>query len=241
MRLVNREEYSQIMSIFKDKMLKLANHESKNSYFGQVAIDLCYTRNLNEELQVFQIFTPYFLTVIRYDYLKALEDTPECFGTHNAKDVIHALYLQAKERNYPWNEERYTEFLSNECFCLLICKNDQEFIEDVLRIDLFRELNGAKDFSGCFDFTGGIFHALKHFSVGKQCASISPNQNVSLYDVEQLIWPTAKAFFEGGIKKKNSTNYDAEIIYLDKLIKLGLYKEENSQVYFIKTLYAQSI
>jgi hypothetical protein len=70
-----------------------------------------------------------------------------------------------------------------------------------LRIDLFRQIKESKNRPGKYDFIGGIFHALHHFSVGEQCASIYPNQKVYLYDIEQLIWPIAKAFFEGNWQK----------------------------------------
>ena len=115
--------------------------------------------------------------------MNALIETPEYFGTNNAKDVIQALYLQAQKHNWVWNKERYTDYLSKEIFCLLLRRKENEFDKDILRIDLFRLLKESKDKTGCFDFVGGIFHALKHFSVGEQCASIYPNQNVALYDI----------------------------------------------------------
>lgn len=143
MRIVTQEEYRSIMPIFKAEMAKLAKHERKDHHYGQVAINSCYTRTLNDNLQLFQIFTPYFLCVME-DYLDALKENPECFGTYNAKDVIHALYIQAQKRSYPWNENRYTCFLSTECFCLLVCKDDTKFRHNVLRIDLFRQLDASK-------------------------------------------------------------------------------------------------
>ncbi len=225
------------MVIFNKEMTNLAKHENKNSYFGQIAITLCYTRMLKDDLQLFQIFTPRFKNIIEHDYLEALQDNPKCFGTFNAKHVLEALYQQAKKNNYPFSEERYAESLSKECFCLLICKKEKKFIQDVLRIDLFRKLDNSRKHSECLEFTGGLFHALKHFSIDKQCASIVPNQNISLSDLEQLIWPIAKTFFESERRYKNKNNtFEADIPYLGKILTTVFYQEENSHISFIKTI-----
>lgn len=237
MKLVTKDEYENIMSIFSNEMTNLAKHEGKNSYFGKVAINMCYTRKLEKNIQLFQIFTPLFLHVIERDYLCALNDNPECFGTYDAKDIIEALYAQALKHNYPFDEDRYIESLSKECFCLLICRKDTEFVKDILRIDLFRKLDKSKEHPECLEFTGGLFHALKHFSIEKQCASILPNQNVNLYDAEQLIWPIAKTFYESCRYKGNKNNtYEANINYLGKTLTAIFYKEENSHISFINSV-----
>lgn len=242
MRLVTNEEYNNVNVIFKNEMTILAKHENKNSYYGQVAINQCFTCGLNNELQMFHMFTPNFLFIIEHDYIKALKENCDCFGTGNAKDIIHALHLQAQKRNYPWGEERYAEFLSNECFCLLICKKGEIFIDNFLRIDLFRHIKESKDHPGCYDFVGGIFHALKHFSVGEQCASIYPNQKVSLYDIDQLLWPIAKAFFQCEYRDGNRANtYEADIVYLNKKMTLEFFKEENIHVSFVNSVIPKSL
>lgn len=237
MRLVTINEYNDIMAIFNKEMASLAKHENKNSYFGKIAINLCYTRMLNDELQLFQIFTPRFQSVIRHDYFHALYENSMCFGTSNAMDVVGALYQQAKKDNYPFDEERYADTLTEECFCLLICRKGIDFMQDVLRIDLFRKLDKSKNNRDVFEFTGGLFHALKHFSIDKQCASILPNQNVSLYDVEQLIWPIAKTFFEYNRERGNKINtYVADIKYLGKQLTTVFYKEKDSHISFINSV-----
>ena len=185
MRLVTIEEYDEIKPIIKKEMIDLARHECKNSYFVQTAINNCYVRNLSDNLQLFQIYSMGFIHVIECDYLHALKESSEFFGTGNAKDVIHALFLQALNHGWYGDEESFTDYLSNEIFCLLLCKKDGLFLDDILRIDLFRHIKESTMRPNCYDFVGGIFHALHHFSVGEQCASIFPNQNVQLYDVEQ--------------------------------------------------------
>lgn len=237
MKLVTKSEYEDIMPIFNSEMGCLAKHENRNSYFGRIAINLCYTRMLKEDLQLFQIFTPRFQSVIEYDYLNALNESPKCFGTLNAMDVVHALYKQAQKNNYPFSEKRYAESLAKECFCLLICRKEKQFIQDVLRIDLFRKLDRCQKRPEYYEFTGGIFHALKHFSVNEQCASILPNQNISLYDPEQLIWPIAKTFFESDRRCGNKHNtYEADINYLGKILTTVFYQEEGCHISFINTI-----
>ena len=242
MRIVTLEEYNELKPIIKKKMIRLAEHEDKDSFTAQTAINNCYVRKLSENLQLFQLFSLGFIPVIEQDYINALKETPGCFGTFDAKDVIHALYTQAKKHYWVWDEERYEDYLSNEIFCLLICKKNGGFLDEILRIDLFRHIKPSKDYPGCFDFEGGIFHALKHFSVEEQCASILPNQNVVLYDAEQLIWPIAKAFYEGIWEKgEKAKTFNTCTTYLNKLFILGFYKEDDSNVAFVNTLIPKSI
>ena len=237
MRLVSKEEYKEITVLIKKEMRLLAMHEEKNSYMVQSAINNCYVRHLPDSSLLFQIFSPGFIHVVEHDYIRALIDSPECFGTGDARDVVHGLFQQAKLYNYPWDEDRYIEYLSNEIFCLLLCKRESSFCKELLRIDLFRQLKESKTTLGRYEFIGGIFHALKHFSIKEQCASLLPNQNVNLYDVEQLIWPIANAFFMGTWKKgKRPRTYETSTLYLDKQFSLDFYREDNSNVAFINTL-----
>lgn len=237
MRLVTIEEYKEITPIIKGKMVELAQHEKKNLFVTQVAINNCYVRYLSPDLQLYQIFSNGFIQVIENDYIKALMENPECFGTGNAKDIIHALFLQAQKCYWVWDEERYSEYLSTEIFCLLLCKKNGLLVDDILRIDLFRHIKESPKRPKCYDFVGGIFHALHHFSIGEQCASIFPNQKIQLYDVEQLIWPIAKAFYEGIWRKgKYPNTYETETIYLDKNMTLEIFKEDERNVSFVNSI-----
>ena len=84
MRLVTNEEYNNVNVIFKNEMTILAKHENKNSYYGQVAINQCFTCGLNNELQLFHMFTPNFLFIIEHDYIKALKENCDCSFLMNA-------------------------------------------------------------------------------------------------------------------------------------------------------------
>lgn len=241
MRNVTFEEYKKIKDIVNKEMTLLAKHENKNSYYGQIAINSCYSRMLSDNLQLFQLFSLGVIHVIEHDYMKALKDNPELFGTGNAKDVIHALFVQAKKNGWSCDEESFADYLSNEKFCLLLCKKDGSFLDDILRIDLFRHIKESTKRPNCYDFVGGIFHALHHFSVGEQCASIFPNQNVQLYDVEQLIWPIAKAFYEGKWRKgKHPNTYETDTLYLDKNMIVEVYKEGDRNVSFVNSVIPKS-
>lgn len=240
MRPVTSNEYKEISDIFQKEMKAIALHEGKNSWYGGVPKKNCFVRKLDESILLYQMFTPAFVTFISEVYLNALNNHQELFGTGNAKDVIHALYLESNARD--WDEERYIEYLSNEIFCLLICKNKDSFCKDVLRIDLFRKLDKSKKVPGSYEFTGGLYHALKHFSIEKKSASILPNQKVDLYDIEQLIWPIAHAFYRGTWSNGNRKNtYETSIIYLDKTFTLKFYKEDSLNVSFINSVIPRSI
>ena len=242
MRNVTKEEYEAIVPIIQNEMIRLAKHENKNSFRTQIAINCCYARQLSSCAQIFEVFTPAFTRITENEYLSALNENPELFGTSDAKDVLRALYIQAKKNGWTWDEERYIEHLSNENFCLLLCKKNGSFMDNMLRIDLFRQIKESPKRPGKYDFVGGIFHALRHFSVGEQCASISPNQNVHLYDIEQLIWPIAKAFYEGEWHPGKKINtYETDTIYLKKRMTLEVFKESDKNVSFVNSIIPQSI
>jgi hypothetical protein len=242
MRQLNDDEYKDLLPIIKHKMAVLAEHENKNCYLAQPAKGNCYIRPLNKNTQLYQLFSPGFINMIETVYLDALNNSPHCFGTHNAKDVIHALRLHSQANGWFRDDEQFANYLSKDQFCLLLCKNNNEFSDDLLRIDLFREIKDSPNSSGNFEFVGGLFHALKHFSVNDQCASVLPKQKVNLYDVEQLIWPIAKAFYEGVWKTgKKSGSFESQTLYLNKKFTLGFYREEQSGVSFINTLIPSSI
>ncbi len=235
MRQVTESEYQAILTIFNKEMKAVALHEKKNSWFGIVHRNNCIVRSLSDDIILFQMYTPAFISFIRDVYPRALLRHPEHFGTRNAKDIIHALYLESNAKD--WNEDRYADFLSNEVFCLLLCKQNNEYCTDVLRIDLFRKLDESKELEGAFEFTGGLFHALKHFSIEEQSASILPNQNVKLFDVEQLVWPIAHAFYRGTWVNGNRNNtYESSIVYLGKNFTLEFYKEPGMNVSFVNSV-----
>lgn len=240
MKAATRIEYGKISAIFHKEMQAIALHEGKSYWFGHIHQNNCIVRNLADGIQLYQIFTPAFISFIRYIYPRALQRHPEHFGTRNAKDVIHALYLESNAKD--WNEDRYADFLSNEVFCLLLCKQNNEYRTDILRIDLFRKLDESKELEGAFEFTGGLFHALKHFSIEEQSASILPNQNVKLFDIEQLIWPIAHAFYRGSWSNgKRKNTYETNIEYLGKKFTLEFYKEPSINVSFVNSVIPKTL
>ena len=240
MRAVTESEYLEISGIFQKEMKAIAVLEGKEYWYGGVHKNNCFVRTLEDGILLYQMFTPTFVTFIREVYLNALNNHQELFGTGNAKDIIHALYLESKSSD--WTKERFIDYLSNEIFCLLICKNKDSFCKDVLRIDLFRDIRESKTNEGNYDFIGGIFHALKHYSIGGQSASISPNQKIDLYDIEQLIWPIAHAFYIGTWNNGNRQNtYESSINYLGKSFTLEFYKKDSLNVSFINSVIPKSL
>jgi len=64
-----------------------------------------------------------------------------------------------------------------------------------------------------------------------------PNQNVALYDIEQLIWPIANAFYKGSWKRaQRSKTFETSINYLGKRYTLIFFKEDDSNVSFVNTV-----
>lgn len=80
---------------------------------------------------------------------------PVKFGTGNAKVVIEAIYNIEPTGDIEW----FTKFLCSEQFCYVMKDKAGKIRNNILRIDLYRQLDERKDSNG-WEFTGGIFHAL---------------------------------------------------------------------------------
>lgn len=127
--------------------------------------------------------------------------------------------------------------MRDEQFAYVIEIRNGEVIDRILRLDLFRQID--KNGSGKSEFTGGIFHALKHFSHNGQNLFTGKD----LHDIshpEVIISLASKAFFVVVGEFENSSKYVSRIsLDSDYNLKFVFYLEENTGVFFIITIYKQ--
>lgn len=174
-----------------------------------------------------------FDAIIDDYHVQAHKKYPEKFGTGNALDVIEAIYLIEPTRDLEW----FVNFLRDEQFAYIIESDNGNIIDKILRIDLFRQLDKNDD--GQNEFTGGIFHAFKHFSIDDR--NLSTGQDVhNIQYPECLLHFATEAFF---IAKGThvTTKELVSRIDLDNnyCLKFVFYFEENTGVYFIKTIHKE--
>lgn len=226
------EELQNTRSYVKKKALELMNHEKKS--YAVAGVPFQNYRLYKSNSRLFYSVQMNTFKVIVDDFLvRAQTITSEKFGTGEAKDVVEALYMI----NPMFGLDGFTDYLKNEK-CTYIFESEAGVVVDrILRIDLFRLIQKAKNGKG--EFTGGLLHALKHFS--KQGINYSTGKcNYELDHPHQLIQMIVDAFFvdEGHFENEN------EYVVLKELddnyhIKYVFYREQNTGVFFLNTIYKE--
>ena len=229
---MNWEEFQKTRKFIEDKSLALMKHETKGSAKAGFPIDN-YARYFLHGRTFYCVKSNVFKAIIEEYLLRAQKQFPEKFGTGNAMDVIEALY----NIEPTFDLERFVDFLQNEQFAYIIESKDGEIVDKILRIDLFRKLD--EKHGGQKEFTGGIFHSLKHFSIENINLSTGKDINNILYP-EQLLHMAAEAFFITEGKHKDASQL-VSFVKLDDIynLKFVFYLEQHTDVYFIQTIYKE--
>lgn len=226
------EEFHHTREYIKLKSLALMKHEGKE-YATVGVLPENYTEYTINGRRFYSIKSNVFKHLLETFYLVAHTNYPNKFGTDNASDVIEALYNVRPIFDIP----RYIEFLRSEQFAYLMESTEAKGPDKILRIDLFRKLDTSAQ--GSLEFTGGIFHVLKHFSVNG--VNLSTGKDIHNIDhPERVIELIIRAFFiENGefeTPKKLISRVDIDERYR---LKFVFYFEDNTNVFFIKTIHKE--
>lgn len=228
------DEFQKTRRYIEEKSAALMSHEKKE--YAKVGVPLeNYTQYKISSRIFYSVKSNVFKHLIETFYLEAHEKFPEKFGTNNANDVIEALYKVCPVYEIP----EYIEFLKNEQFAYLIETEDDKVLDKIVRIDLFRKLDTNKE--GFAEFTGGIMHLLKHFSVNNLNLSTGKElHNIS--HPEEIIELIVRAFFVERGEYETPTKFISRID-IDKIyrLKFVFYLEIKTKVFFIKTVHKELI
>ena len=243
------EEYIDLQSFLSPKAAAIYDHELKvrrekleevmNGYIGGFNTSQCFSFDY-EERHICLAASNSFIGMIEKQYLEALNNYPECFGTGNAVDVVIALYKNNGFEKLKWSFQRYVEnALAYEICCYAVIKrNDYEFDEEVLRIDLFRQIKPSLKDWHKLEFIGGLFHVFKHFSYHGRNLSIGNEvKHTEVGSLQEIVLKCIHAFIHKE-KEKDSDDYvyDQELEN-GKMLRFVFYREECTDTYFIKSVY----
>ncbi|NCT75062.1 MAG: hypothetical protein GXC78_11060 [Chitinophagaceae bacterium] len=227
---MTEEEFQASRKFTENKLLELMEHEVKPH--AAVAWPAQSYLEYNKNSRKFFYFgTNIFRGFFEENIANAIKLFPKNFGNGNAMSVIHAinkvrpLYVRTKE---------VIRLLKTECFAVvhedrLTAKND-----DIIRLDLFRKLDKQPHHKRKYDFTGGIMHALKHFtlngnplSTGTDINDISPPLRIVEIIIDTF-FIAPDSYYES--KNKYVCFYDLDPV---NDIKFVFYYEDNSGVFFL--------
>lgn len=234
---LDRTKYNLLMKHLNDHALALNKHEIEfaNEYpdkrpkllhnIVQTNFPLTQCCNYKNEGFVLCFNNRFYHTIQLYEF--AFKEKPKAFQNGDAIDILKTLY---EKSNYWSSFDDYIDYLRTEACCYIVLTKEDTFGE-ILRVDLYRKLDLDKK-SKRIEFTGGLFHCLKHFSMNgiNLCNGSDINDTFDIMHVAYLIGRT----FSFAIKN----NSEIGIIDIDKshLFKANFYFEECSAVFFIKTL-----
>lgn len=215
----------------------LATAENKDSYVSTLPIHNIQELTIKKR-KFYLVQSNIFKSIIESGiYTNTKELFPQSFGTNDAKDILAAL---KKSLNLDiLSVERFSDFLQNENMAYVVEISDNVVLDKILRIDLYRKLDTK---NGVKEFTGGIFHILKHFALDEQ-SSLSTYQKGYIipywdYIVNKLIYN----FYISELNQIDKNNYSS-VSFLDSTHKLKCfyYYNDEANLYFVKTMLVQTI
>lgn len=244
MKMLDRQEYDDLMSYLKPVFKKIWAHENDERQKVGKSLDafqfgfpinniwLYLTEKNGEKFYI--IFNVSFFSMISDQIKQAQTQYPENFGTGNADDVMDALYQVSNYKGLG-DKNAYLDYLVDHCCCYVVYRVNGEF-GDVLRIDLLRTIKPNINTPEKNDVVGGLLHVLKHFSLnGKNLATGTDKNDV--FDVSHIIYLIAMAFRQKKTVKGSSCKYEA----LQKLQSgtghAVFYRNPDTGVYYLNTYF----
>ena len=228
------EEFQKTRAYVEKKALELMSHENKNDTPTGVPINN-YRLFHTEGRTFYSVQINTFMVIVDNFLLEAQRRFPEKFGTGNAYDIIEAL-RQIQPLWYDTAQE-IAEFFAKDKCAYVFESDGGEVLDRMLRIDLFRMIKNDKN--GNPEFIGGLFHGLKHFSkAGTNYSTGSSNHELD--NPQALIGEIINAFFTIDGTFETSDQYVVLRPYEnDYNLKFVFYREENTKVFFLKTVYKE--
>ena len=221
---MTEQEFQIIRQLIEDKATLLMQQEEKSFVVAGLDVSKHFEVNINDR-RFFIISTNIFYHIIHSVLAEACEKLPNAFGIRKTDTILDAIYNIEKIEL----RENFSEFLRTEQFAWIIELENGKVNDDILRVDLFRKDNKT-------DFTGGIFHAFKHFSYkGIPLSTHSEKNNINLpSDIFKHIIDCF--FFEQ--QTFTTTNKCYSFIQYNDIynLRFDFYFEPNTKVYFIDSI-----
>ncbi len=245
MKVITKQEYTELMEFLEPHLKALWDHENKERIkkgevpltffqFGFSIIDI-YPYRIDDTTQFYMVFNSSFLRVIYKDINMALQKSPDKFGTGNASDVIEALYNISAYQRFGSIKD-YIQFLNDHLCCYIVYRENGLLSDDILRVDLLRQILPSKEDETKKDFVGGLLHTLKHFSIANQNLSTGTYVH-NIFDIHHLMYLIAMSF---RLRNGEGCRYKAEQILSDGKMLAFFYREQETGIYFLNSYYKKN-
>jgi len=234
---MTNELYKKIKDFIKARALSIKIDENKNSEQITFPISNYFDYNpIIDNPKYYCISTNTFKSIILDNNILSEIATKDStfFETGNAKDVLKGLLEYNETYQSFWGNDinKLECFLAKNAFSYVVKVDNNEINNEVLRLDLFREV---KNNEKSFDFVGGLFHSFKHFSVGG--VNLTTGTELSeLYHTLRIVDYSLKAFFESA-REVNKNGFISQVSYNEKYyLRFVFYHNQNTNTYYINTI-----
>ena len=221
----------------------LMRHEYKNFCLAQVAPQswrlVSYKIEQNVEAAFVIVPSPAFCRfILNREYLKVVDAYPGYFGQNDDRLVVKALKEYDKHKMIrEYTDEEFLEYIRGETMAYVFkVENNNSISNRILRLDLCRGINKS------YQFQGGIFHILKHFTVEGYSTISSCKKEFQVETWSEIYKYIILNFFMGKTENDKRENYYIATSCLnDGHILRGVYYKENDiPVSFISSMHVDT-
>lgn len=175
--------------------------------------------------------------VFHREYLRVVDLFPEYFGTKDDWNILRAIKLHEHNKLVrEYSDDEYLDYIKGETMCYIFhIENRNALSEKVLRLDLCRGINKRKE------FMGGIFHILKHFTLGDYATISSFGKELNVETWGEIYHNVIQNFFSEEFRPEKENYYEAFSTLSDGHRLRGVYyKNPEVPVYFLDSLRVDS-
>lgn len=216
---------------------KINDKVNSRTHYRIPSLDNIVTKQIGNNKYHYYFTNIFYALIAENVLIDAAEKYPNFFGTGNSEDLIKALNLL--KPGFCPDDSIYKE----EQYCFVVEENEKGQLNEkkILKIQLFRfqELSGKETLFE-YVFTGGLFHAFKHFRFNEINISISKNTEYNLvYYPSYFISDMTNAFFISELVCKKDKNGKTGRLGVFNNIEFYFFyeKEADLGVYFLNTAY----
>lgn len=228
---MTQKELLNIRDFINQKSLLLMESEGRS--FVKSGLDISHYNETEYAGRKFVIIsTNVFYQILNFVLIEACEKYPENFGKDDVEKVLEALYLIENVGTL----EQFSDFLKTEQFAWILELVDEKVNDNILRVELFRQVDKLKNDESKNEFTGGVFHSFKHFTY-KGIPLSTKKENKEINHPKSIIEFLLQGFFFTELKMKSEKKYESKIILSnDKELYFSFYKEDVSGIYFVNSV-----
>ena len=231
---MKESQFHTIRNLIEKKSLSLMKKEGRA--FAKAGFDISKHHEIEVDNRNFVIIaTNVFYHMLNSVLAEACEKYPELFGNNDVNGVFEALYKIEEVNQFG----EFSDFLKTEQFAWILELIDEEVNPKILRVELFRKINTGKKDASKTEFTGGLFHAFRHFNY-KGIPLSTKKEKSDIEHPSSVIDFLIRGFFFSDLEFTDEQKCYSINKLNDKYdLKFDFYFEPKTEIYFVNSIRKQ--